>query len=321
VDTVAAHQHGVVSRGQALASGMTKDEVRHRVRRGVWQVIHPGIYLTSSGETSFLSRAWAAWLHAGPRSALSHRTAARLQSLLDEDPPRIDVTIPEDWRVTVRAGIVVHHSRFLDQRLHPARAPGQTRIEETVLDLVDTAGHPDEVITWVLRACQRRLTTPARIAFAAAARSRLRHRALLAELLADTREGVASPLERRYRRDVERAHGLPKGVRGGAWIGPDGRRRYFDVRYVAWRVRVELEGLAFHPAERSAVDHARDNAAVLQGDVVLRYGWHPVTATPCDVAAQVGAVLTLRGWASALRACGPTCQAPVSSQLAGKRHR
>ena len=109
--------------------------------------------------------------------------------------------------------------------------------------------------------------------------------------------GVASPLERRYRSNVEIAHGLPKAERGQSWIGPDGARRYFDARYRALAARVELEGLAFHPAERSWVDHARDNAAVLVGDVVLRYGWRRVTGDPCSVAAQVGAVLNVAGLA------------------------
>ena len=98
-----------------------------------------------------------------------------------------------------------------------------------------------------------------------------------------------------------------------AWIGPDGVRRYFDVRYKMWSLRVELEGLAFHPVDRSLVDHARDNAAVLQGDVVLRYGWRVVTGTPCQVAAQVAAILTLRGWPGHVTACGPGCRAALAS--------
>jgi hypothetical protein len=137
----------------------------------------------------------------------------------------------------------------------------------------------------------------------------LRHRALVRELLEEAADGIASPLERRYRRQVELPHALPRAERGGAWTTPGGRRRYFDVRYRAWRVRVELEGLAFHPDDRSWADQGRDNAAVVLGDVVLRYGWRAVTGTACEVAAQVGAVLTLRGWTGQLARCGPGCRA------------
>jgi len=61
---------------------------------------------------------------------------------------------------------------------------------------------------------------------------------LLLDLLADAQEGVASPLERSYVRGVERAHGLPPGLRNHA-DGAPGRRRYRDVCYRAWRLVVE----------------------------------------------------------------------------------
>jgi hypothetical protein len=117
------------------------------------------------------------------------------------------------------------------------------------------------------------------------------------------------PLERRYRHDVEIAHALPRGERGEQWLGPDGRKRYYDVRYRTWRLRIELEGLAYHPSDRSHVDAARDNAAVLLGDVVLRYGWRAVVGDPCQVAAQVSAVLELRGWGPGMASCGSSCRA------------
>ena len=47
---------------------------------------------------------------------------------------------------------------------------------------------------------------------------------------ADVVDGVQSTLERRYRRDVERPHGLPRGFRNRS-EGDRGRRRYRDVRY------------------------------------------------------------------------------------------
>ena len=306
-------QAAMVHRQQALDHGWTRDRIRHQVRRGAWPVIYPGVYATHTGPLSFASRVWAALLHAGPPAMASHRTAARLQGLLDEDPSIVQISVPNGHRTTPQAGLRIHHPRAWAERRQPAGTLPQTRVEETVLDLIDATRHPDEVVHWVLRACQRRLTTPARLRVAAERRGRLRHRGLLRQLLAEAAQGVASPLEHRYRRDVEVAHGLPLGDRAGASADPDGRRRYFDVRYKHWRLRIELEGLAFHPDDRSWVDHARDNAAVQLGDVVLRYGWRPVTATPCDVAAQVAAVLTLRGWTGQLRPCGPSCRATRSA--------
>jgi hypothetical protein len=312
-DRLIERQAAVLHRRQALDNGWTPDRIRNQVRRGAWRVVHPGVYATHTGPLSFTSRVWAALLHAGPPAMASHRTAAWLQGLLDEVPATVQISVPNGHRVTRQTGLRVHHPRAWSDRRAPAATLPQTRIEDTVLDLIGATRSADEVVQLVLRACQRRLTTPRRLSAAAARRRRLRHRNLVRELLAEATGGVASSLERRYRRGVERAHGLPRADRGGAWVTPDGRRRYFDVRYGKWRVRVELEGLAFHPDDRSWADHARDNAAVLLGDVVLRYGWRPVTGTPCDVAAQVAAVLTLRGWTGALTRCGPGCRIPPSA--------
>jgi hypothetical protein len=302
-------QHGVVHRRQTVAGGLTDDEVRHRVRRGSWRAIYPGVYATFTGPPTFGARVWAALLHAGPPAMASHLTAARLQGLVDEDPPVIQISVPNGHRATAQGGLRVHHPRAWALRRHPGASIPQTRVEDTVLDLTELTRDPGEVVHWVLRACQRRLTSPARLRAAAGRRRRLRHRGLLRDLTAEFVSGVASPLERKYHLRVELAHKLPRASRGKVWLGPDGLRRYFDVRYARWRLRIELEGLAFHPVERSSVDHARDNAAVLLGDVVLRYGWRAVTLDPCHVAAQVGAVLTLRGWPGALAACGPSCRA------------
>jgi hypothetical protein len=120
--------------------------------------------------------------------------------------------------------------------------------------------------------------------------------------------GVASPLERRYARDVERAHGLPRSIRGGVVVVA-GTRRYRDVRYAKQRTSVELEGLAYHPDDEAARDDGRDNAAVVAGDAVLRYGWAAVVGSPCAVAAEVAAVLRARGWRGQIRPCRPGCAA------------
>jgi hypothetical protein len=269
-------QAGVVHRRQALAHGWSADQVRHRIRRESWVRLHPGVYQVRTGEPAFLARVWAALLHAGPPAMASHLTAARLQGLVDEDPTLIEVSVPHGHRAHGQVGVRIHHPRAWPERRQPAASVPQTRVEDTVLDLVGLARTSDPVVQWVLRACQRRLTTPDRLRGAMAARRRQRHRHLVKDLLVEASSGVASPLERRYRQGVELSHGLPTGRRGEAWWGPDGRRRYSDVRYAAWWARVELEGLAYHPDDRSWVDQARDNAAVVLGDVVLRYGWRAV---------------------------------------------
>lgn len=63
-------------------------------------------------------------------------------------------------------------------------------------------------------ACQKGLTTDARLREALASRPGQPHRRLLLEPLDIVAEGAEGAAEVRYVRDVERAHGLPTGIRG-----------------------------------------------------------------------------------------------------------
>jgi hypothetical protein len=299
-------QAGVVARQQLLDLGWTASTIAHRVTSGRWQVLHPGVYATFSGSYGFDVRLWAALLHAGPDSLASHRSAGLLQRLVDAEPAVVDVTVPNSHQVSPRSGVSVHRSRHAAARRRSTASVPQTRVEETVLDLVEMSTTADEVVGWLTRACQRRLTTPDRLLSAARGRSRMRWRQILAEVICDVTEGVASPLERRYHRDVERAHGLPVGAMNPR-VGVRGTSRYCDVRYAAFALRVELEGLAWHPEDQRWRDARRDNLAALAGDAVLRYDWRAVVGHSCETAGEVAAVLASRGWTGRPSACGPCC--------------
>jgi hypothetical protein len=106
--------------------------------------------------------------------------------------------------------------------------------------------------------------------------------------------------------DVELPHGLPRAHRGER-ITVRGRHWYADARYARFRLRIELEGLSWHPVDLRWRDDVRDNDAVLSGDVVLRFGWRAVVGSPCQTAAHVAAVLRGRGWQGTPRPCSAGC--------------
>lgn len=93
---------------------------------------------------------------------------------------------------------------------------------------------------------------------------------------------------------------------------------YRDVLYEEWRVAVELDGMSWHSdaASRSR-DMSRDLDAVAAGITTVRLGWRHVEEQPCRTAAQVGKVLTSRGWGGRPRACGPACTAVSSFPVTG----
>ena len=171
-----------------------------------------------------------------------------------------------------------------------------------------------ELLDLVMRSTQRRLTTAKRLRDSLERRRRVRWRSLLLGVLADIEDGVASPLEQRYLRDVERRHHLPPGSRNLMEVRGFGGRWYRDVRYQSWRVVVELDGRAAHPAEGLFRDMDRDNRAAFAGEQALRYGWREVVQDPCRVARQVGSVLAHGGWPGLPRPCGAECAVLRSGQ-------
>jgi hypothetical protein len=254
---------------------------------------------------------WAAVLYAGRNAVISHDTAAWLHGLRDGCPAVVDVSVPHGRRHRPsRRGVRVRQTRHLTQRRHPVGSPPRTRLEETVLDLCDQYRTEEPVISLIIAACQRRLTTPARLRDAGRGRKRMKWRALVRDLLCEVEDGVQSELERRYRRDVERAHGLPRGERNSVDV-VRGRHRYRDVRYRRFRAVVELDGRAAHPDETREIDNLRDNDLVVdEGTTTLRYGWRSVAGDPCRTALQVGCLLTRNGWTGRLRSCDrPGCAA------------
>lgn len=306
-EPLAVRQEGALSRSQALACGLTDGMLATEQRARRWQRPFAGVYVTFSGPLPERTRVWAALLAAGRGAVASHATAAWLDGLRDEAPAQVWVTVPWTRRLNPLCGVRVRRSRHVLARGHPGHTVPRTRVEDTVLDLVHAATRADEVVDIVTRACQRRRTTAARLGDTAAARPRLRWRPLLAELLEDASDGAMSALERRWRRDVERAHRLPRGERNRLQRPSGGRSVYHDVRYPRWRTIVELDGRAAHPFAEAFRDRARDNRVVLAGQDPLRYGWHEVVNSACACAAELAALLQRNGWPGTPRRCGPAC--------------
>src|ERR1700691_2350670 len=288
-------QRGVISRGQAMASGMTDIAIGVRLRNGRWQRLADGVYATFSGESPRLALIWAAVLAAGPGAAISHQTAAELYNFGRPPARAIHVTIPGERRVrrggSVSAGLVaadswrdpgcdvplvVHRSARIARARHPALQPARTRIEETVVDLTQCSPTFDEAFHWLSQACGSRLCTASMIRRALDLRKKARHPAALEAALGDVADGVFSLLEYRYVHGVERPHGLP-AARRQVPVTLGGNRRYLDNLYQDSLLGVELDGAAAHPVAERWRDIHRDNSLTRLGIETLRYNWSDVT--------------------------------------------
>jgi hypothetical protein len=304
VQRVADEQEGVVTRAQALACGLSSIRQRHLLDTGRWQRIHRGVYATFSGPVPRLSFLWASVLGAGDGAMLSHETAAQLWGLVPVEPGPAHVLVPVGRHPRPMDGVILHRATHARSARHPSQSPARTRVEDTVVDLTQSAFRIQDAIAWLTRAVGGRFTTAARLRGCLRLRPKLRWRAVLDEALDDVGTGSHSLLELAYLRDVERAHGLPRSHR-------QSRRAtglYDDVRYPGYRTRVELDGRAAHPQHLRWRDMDRDNEAAEEGDHVLRYGTPDIARKPCFVAAQVARLLKIGGWPGTPRRCGEGCR-------------
>ncbi|MGH8777091.1 MAG: type IV toxin-antitoxin system AbiEi family antitoxin domain-containing protein [Jiangellaceae bacterium] len=299
-------QAGAVSARQLSGLGLRRRFAEDRVSSGRWQRTHRGVYVAFSGPVPRLTRIWAGVLRAGPGSAASHETAAELDGLCELRDPRVHVTAPVSRRILgPQDGLVIHYAHRLPASRHPTKDPPRTRLEDTVLDLVDSCRVGREVEGWVTAACQRRLTAPERLAESLATRSKISWRPMVEAMLLDVAAGAQSPFELTYLRRVERAHGLPAGDRQVRWAGR--RVIWIDVDYNVYRTRVELDGRLGHVGDGRFRDRRRDNRAAVARTWSLRYGFAETFGSACDVAAEVAIVLRDRGWRGAPTACGNGC--------------
>jgi hypothetical protein len=206
--------------------------------------------------------------------------------------------------------LVIHRSGRVGQTRHPVLLPTRTRIEETVIDLTQSAVTFEDAFQWRCQACGSRLTTAGLLRAAFGPRRKLRYRAELQAALTDIADGAHSPLEYRYIRGVERPHGLP-AARRQAPVTRHGRRRYLDNLYGEYLLAVELDGQAAHPSGERWRDIHRDNSLAGLGIATLRYSWPDITSQRCLVAAEIAAVLARRGWPGRIRRCGAHCPAAL----------
>jgi very-short-patch-repair endonuclease len=305
---------GVVTLRGALERGMTPAEVGWAVTSGRWQRVHRGVFVTHNGPLPWLTRAGCA-LAAGSAGAgdltvalcgLSAAYAAGLTlgrltaaGAAHPDGPPITLLVARQVRVTRPDGVTIFRSDR--HRVDATTWPPRTTPSATLLYLARQA-RADDVVGALAAAVQGGWIDPAAMLAELDTFGRHRHRHVLREALTLAAGGAESVVEVRYARDVERRHRLPHGVRQLAR-----RLARHDVGYREHRVLVELDGRLAHGGVAFVADRRRDNAAVLEGYVVLRFAGLDVMRNPCAVAADVAEALTRRGWAGPPRICGPAC--------------
>ncbi|MTD15296.1 DUF559 domain-containing protein [Nakamurella sp. YIM 132087] len=291
VDRRLRRQWGVISRRQALAVGMSEDQVDRLVQAGVWLPMHPGVYRSSTNDTSVRAEILAAGLWAGDRGVLDGWAAAWWWGLTDQRPPVIELAVHRRSHLRPRPGValvsrtvadvdVLIHTgiRIVDRPtavMHAAVVMGADGVRLLDRQLQQRTVDLSQITAVVEKDRNRRGNKVAR---------------RLIELVGD---GAAAESERRCIRLLRQA-GI-KGWEVGREVTIGARRYVLDLAFVRERIAVEIDGLAWHTdPDRFQTDRRRQNELINAGWRVLRFTWYELVERPGTVLASIRTALDAR---------------------------
>ena len=274
---LAATRHGVVTRPQAVALGMSTRMIRTRVRSGRWIEAAPAVYVMAGSVDSFMQRITVACA-ASSDAVASHDSAGRLHALAYlPDERRMHVSVPVGR--STRSPVAVVHARAHLEPVDIANVANvaATTVERTIVDLAPTL-NPPRLARLVDDALDRRLTSHPALGecFDRHARQGCRGAVALRTILVargDGLEATESHLERRYLAfcdefDLER----PDLQCRLSWRHKVVGR--LDMSYPDAKLIVELDGRRGHrqltDQER---DRIRDQEAAAAGWLTARVTW------------------------------------------------
>jgi very-short-patch-repair endonuclease len=289
-------QHGVISRSQARAIGLSDTAIQRRITVGLWRRIVPGVYSTAGEPTELMVLA-AATLSLP--AVVSHVSAARLRGLrgLPVAPP--SVTVPH--RLSNRfPGIRVHESTDLAPAwVDQVQGIPTTTVARTMFDLGAVVGRTLHANIVEMAVIDRAVTLDEleMVLAAIGRRGRPGTTAMRGFLDAADRstEAVESELERRFILLIRRA-GLPEPQVQAALPWRKVAVGRVDFLFPASRLIVEVDGRAWHATSKAFVrDRQRDNAAQLAGYRILRFTWEDLKQRPHLVVDQLRTALRQSG--------------------------
>ena len=287
-------QHGLITRRQALAEGMTRHQVERAVRTGGWVSEARGVYRHASAPSTPLSRLLSACLaHDG---IASHRSAAALHGIDGYRLGRAELTVPRGKRPSM-ADVRLHQSSQLNLAQSTERQGVPcTRLARTVLDLAAVVSRKrlDRTIDAVLRDGLLRPSDLYAVLTLHARRGRNGCAALRSAL--DCRLGDDPVPLSEWSRMVEDLlvdAGLARPRLEFRICDSDGDLlAQVDLAYPSRRVAIELDSVRYHLNRESFVsDPRRRNRLTLAGWTVLSFTWDDYINHPAALCEAVSASL------------------------------
>jgi very-short-patch-repair endonuclease len=290
---IAGVAYGVVTWAEMLRAGISRDEIKQRLRAGALIREHRGVYRVGHRAPSVEARYMAAVKACGEGAVLSGRAAGHLLLLLKGSPPLPEVTTPRERRVP---GIKTRRCRHIDRRDKTTyNGIPVTTVPRTLVDMAADLDLDD-----LARACHeagvRYRTKPRQVEAVLARRPNSPGAGNLREVMGGKVRVTLSKLERAFLK-LLRKEGLPLPVTNR----PAGGRRV-DCRWPQQRLTIELDSYTFHHSRHAwEQDRRREREARARGDEFRRYTWGDVFEDPRYMLTELRALLDRPGTAASRR--------------------
>ena len=257
---IMARQQGLITRSQALSTGLSRRQVDGRLASSEWRRLMPTVYAPAELFATWHQRVIAACLWAGENAAASHATAAHLLGFPGFPREGIEICTP---RRLVRAGIVVHQRSLRPRDVVRVDRIPVTSVPRTLVD-VAAACSLERLETAVDNVLVRGLTTKDRLQAELDGRLRaVPGSAPLRRVVESyTHAPIESPLERKFLR-LLRAAGLPEPEVQYPIYDGDRFLARVDFAYPELRLAIEVDGFRWHGGRTGwAHDLSRGNALI-----------------------------------------------------------
>lgn len=290
---LAARQHGVLSRAQALQTGLSPRQIFWRLRTRRWEEVYGSVYRVEGTSCTWRQRLKAVSLWAAHDFAISGEAAAALHKLPGSTSTENTVELSVTRHLRVPRRIVVHQVAALPPKdLASVEGFRVTSVTRTLLDLSATNDRT-QLRRRLDHALRHRSTTLDRLEAALDRSERQRGVVLLRDLVAELSGGEApteSELELRVVELLEAA-GFPPPERQRVVCVRDKVRR-MDFLMRGTRVVIEADGYAYHSGFDTFEDERRRRRQLVRGGfVVLPWTWTAVRDEPDELIDELRAVL------------------------------
>jgi hypothetical protein len=272
---IGMRQHGVITRGQALALGIPAATFDRRMRSERWRRIHPGVRLLPGADaTSHLALVTAAVLAVGDHALATGWSGLYAHGVILRPPPIVTLVVP--WnRGTRRLHAVrtIRSRTLLDDDRGTVGGLPVTEAERCMLDTARTDSQA-RLRTLLIDGHQRRVFEPPNVALRAMLTPGVpgAHR-LIAAVRDVDQVGADSVFSDAVHRRLLDA-GLEPDPQPVGVPTPGGRVLHPDITFGAAKVCIECDSLGFHGTQRGLdLDHRKDLAYLRAGWIVIRVGW------------------------------------------------